>query len=112
MPYSHQPLPHTVLIGSFLRELAVVVRSGDVARLVSVPGVGRKTAERILVELKDKIEAPATVPAESQPIADDAVAALLALGYKQAEALRAVRAVGDKANDLEDLIKRALARLG
>jgi Holliday junction DNA helicase RuvA len=84
-----------VLSGMPPTELAGVLADGDVARLVSVPGVGKKTAERLVVELKSKVEdlaAEGRVEAGSTPIDEDAVTALVGLGYKQGEARKAVRA--------------------
>ena len=84
----------SVLSGIEAPELVAALRSGDVARLTRIPGVGKKTAERLVVELKDKMSdletadvAPAAAPS---PEADDLVSALLHLGYSRAEADRAV----------------------
>jgi Holliday junction DNA helicase RuvA len=102
-----------ILSGIEPAELAAVLTAGTISRLVAIPGVGRKTAERLVVELKDRIQAvagPSTAPADS--IEDDAVAALLGLGYKAAEASRAVRAARQGGADaLEAVIKKALAAL-
>ena len=99
------------------------IRAGDVATLAQCPGIGRKTAERLVVELKARVGAAMGGPAElSHGDADggsqagsahrDAVAALIALGYKTADADQAVRraalALGPDAAT-EGLIKRALA---
>lgn len=93
------------------------IRSGDVATLAKVPGIGKKTAERLVVELKGRVGGTATASAESgaAPIPSsavgDAVAALGALGYKIADADSAVRraslALGPDATT-EALIKKAL----
>lgn len=105
-----------VLSGMPPTELASVLADGDVARLVSVPGVGKKTAERLIVELKSKVEdlaAENRVEAGASPIDEDAVTALVGLGYKQGEARKAVRAAADgEDSSLEGLIKRALGALG
>jgi Holliday junction DNA helicase RuvA len=105
-----------VLSGMPPTELAAVLADGDVARLVSVPGVGKKTAERLVVELRSKVEdlaAESRVEAGSSPIDEDAVTALVGLGYKQGEARKAVRAAADSEDSsLEGLIKRALGALG
>ncbi len=93
-------------------ELAEALASGDVAALARAPGVGKKTAERLIVELRGKVQrvsgpAPAGVPAE-----DDAVAALVALGYSSAEAVRALREVpadGETATRVQAAL-RAMAR--
>jgi len=89
---------------------------GDVDRLTAIPGIGRKTAQRLLVELKDKVEAE--VPREELlvPGGDgrflEAVDALVALGYPKLQAERAVKDSLDDMPDvnLEDLIRQALRR--
>jgi len=103
-------------------ELVRCVQAQDTSALVKVPGVGKKTAERLLVELKDRFKAWETVPAmfelvpdngaaprAPQPTAEtDAVSALVSLGYKPQEASKAVSAVNEKGLSSEDLIRRAL----
>lgn len=105
--------------------LARAIRDEHVAAIVAVPGIGRKTAERLVVELRDKLEfMPVTAvsggvrgrEAGVLPRGDqfeDAVAALVTLGYSAAHAKEAVlRAGGEEADlSLEALVKRALARL-
>ena len=104
----------SVLSGMPTEELAGVLAEGEVARLTAVPGVGKKTAERLIVELRAKAaELPGAAPAGAKPAEEDAVAALVGLGYKQAEARRAVRAAADDgATALEDVIRQSLSRLG
>ena len=106
------------LSGLSVRELKVALVGGDVKRLSSVSGIGRKTAERMVVELKDKIsegEAIEAVAGAEEPTdlrARDAILALIALGYKQAEAQAAVRQImPGLAPDagVEDLVRKALA---
>ncbi|WP_248799845.1 MULTISPECIES: Holliday junction branch migration protein RuvA [unclassified Pseudomonas] len=104
-------------------ELVRCVQAQDTSALVRVPGVGKKTAERLLVELKDRFKAWETVPsmfalvpnqpdgAPAQPLASaesDAVSALISLGYKPQEASKAVSAIKDKGLSSEDMIRRAL----
>jgi Holliday junction DNA helicase RuvA len=95
-----------------------LVVAGDIAALSQIKGVGKKTAERIIVELRDKVGVSAAweaasaanaLPPEEQHI-NDAVLALIALGYKQAEAHKQVRAIRDKQPQatVEELIKEAL----
>jgi len=96
--------------------LAAAVAAGDLAALVAVPGVGRKTAERLLVEMKDKLQAPAALPETGDlppgsPQAE-ALNALLALGYKPAEATRLLKLAGDDTQSTEELIRRALQSAG
>jgi len=113
-----------VLSGIDSAELVGAVQRGDVARLTSVPGIGRKTAERLVVELRDKLDFLPTLSAPARardggvlPKSDrfdDAVAALVTLGYSSSQAQEAVRKAGADSPDLslEDIVKRSLARLG
>jgi Holliday junction DNA helicase RuvA len=93
------------------------LREKDVATLMRVPRVGRKKAEQIILDLADKIDsvggAPAGVGAPVGGIADDAIRALLSLGYNQSEADRAVRAVVESGNagETAGVVRAALARL-
>jgi Holliday junction DNA helicase RuvA len=87
-----------ILSGISAGELVATVRQEDVARLIVIPGVGRKTAERIIVELRDKLagleiagESDLRAPQQtSTAVVDDALSALLNLGYKRAVAQRAI----------------------
>ena len=110
-----------VLSGLKPPALARAIRDEQIGALVAISGVGRKTAERLIVELRDKIGAPAGA-ASAEPAAgvlpksgryDDAVAALVRLGYTATQAQEVVRAVGASSEDLslEDLVRRALAQL-
>lgn len=100
-------------------ELVRCVQAQDTATLVKVPGVGKKTAERLLVELKDRFKAweslpgiaPLVLPNQAAVVASaeaDAVSALVALGFKPQEASRAVAAVEGDDLSSEELIRRAL----
>ncbi len=104
----------SVLSGIDAGELAEVLAAEDVDRLVAVPGVGKKTAERMLVELRGKVVpqvSERTRVAETD-IESDAVLALVGLGYKPLDARRAVSATTEEAGkSIEELIKRSLARL-
>jgi Holliday junction DNA helicase RuvA len=104
-----------VLSGLEPDALANAVGSGAVDRLVAIPGVGRKTAERIVVELKDRVEMDPSGDdsgASSTQIENDAVLALVALGYKEPQARKAVSASAEVAGDsIETLIKTSLVRL-
>ena len=110
-----------VLGGLSVREIKAAIAEGDVKRLSSVKGLGRKTAEKIIVELKDKLTdgevleavsgAEASSPEEMRT--RDAVLALISLGYKQADALKMIKDVLPKIStnvSVEDLVRRALAR--
>lgn len=105
-----------VLSGMSPDEFSGCVAEGDVTRLTRLPGVGKKTAERLVVELRDKLDIPVTSggfggtsarPAEGSA-SGDAVAGLLALGYKQAEAERALARVDAQGKTSEDLIREVL----
>lgn len=113
----------TVLSGLRPHALATAIRDGNAARLVSVPGIGRKTAERLIVELRDKLElvsmpAPSSgdpgveVPARSAR-EEDAIAALVSLAYTRAQAQETVRLVAAELphGSLEEMVRRALARM-
>ncbi|WP_145010034.1 Holliday junction branch migration protein RuvA [Pseudomonas oryzihabitans] len=100
-------------------ELVRCVQAQDTSVLVKVPGVGKKTAERLLVELKDRFKAwenlpaiaPLVLPNQAPAAASaeaDAVSALVALGFKPQEASRAVAAVEGEDLSSEELIRRAL----
>ena len=103
-----------VLSGLSEAELATCIAREDVARLTQIPGIGRKTAERLIVELRDKMaaepplaSAPTSTPAPADPIGE-AVSALVALGYKPNEASRVVRAVPNTGLSTEEIIRQAL----
>jgi Holliday junction DNA helicase RuvA len=107
-----------ILSGIPAEELARALRVGDQARLVAIPGVGRKLAERMIVELKDKLATLSTTGVESpkpeigSQVMQDAVSALVNLGYKRPEAEKMVREVlrsGDRS--LENVLKDTLRRL-
>ena len=109
----------TILSGISARDFARAVLEGDAAALTGLPGVGQKTAERLIVELRDKLsdeiepasgDSATAVPATAghpSPVSD-AVSALTALGYKAHEASRMVRAVDAAGLETEAIIKAAL----
>ncbi|MEO0438008.1 MAG: Holliday junction branch migration protein RuvA [Pseudomonadota bacterium] len=107
-----------ILSGMDGDSFAQVVQAGDVSSLVALPGVGKKTAERLVIEMRDRLkdwsssasgESPRNeVPKSSDHLAD-AEGALIALGYKPTEAARLVAAVADDTIlDSEELIRLAL----
>jgi Holliday junction DNA helicase RuvA len=103
----------SVLSGMSVGELAQAVTLQDAARLTRVPGIGKKTAERLMLELKGKLGADLGVAAGGLPATDhagDVLNALLALGYSEKEALSAVKAVPAGAG-VSDGIKHALKAL-
>ena len=106
----------TVLSGIPPTELVDALRRSDVRRLVAVPGVGKKTAERMVLELAEKASnLPGEAPSkEPQVVAsDDVLSALVNLGYRKAEAERAVDAVARTGApaDFSAFLKEALRRL-
>ncbi len=80
--------------------------------LTGIPGIGKKTAQRLVLELKGKVELPEGEFAEVSPLDQEVVAALVTLGYSAAEAQRAARAVPASEKVLEDRIRAALRYLG
>ncbi|SDG70613.1 Holliday junction DNA helicase subunit RuvA [Pseudomonas benzenivorans] len=109
-----------LMSGLEVDELVRCVQAQDTSVLVRIPGVGKKTAERLLVELKDRFKAWETVPGMATLVVEprgggtvssaetDAVSALISLGYKPQEASRAVSAIKGEGLSSEDLIRRAL----
>jgi Holliday junction DNA helicase RuvA len=104
-----------ILSGISVEGFAHCVRAEDAASLVKVPGIGRKTAERLIVEMRDRLdEAQATAaaqpptPGREPRAADEAYGALVALGYKPAEAARLLKKVDADGLGAEDIIREAL----
>jgi len=113
----------TLLSGMSPEEFIFIIQAHDVSALVKLPGVGKKTAERLIVELSDKLEKLNGVGSSAftdqvlQGIAPDAaseaVSALISLGYKPAEASRMIRVIENKTNlASQDLIRTALQLVG
>ena len=110
-----------VLSGMKPHALARAIRDEQLGALVTIPGIGRKTAERLVVELRDKLDLPPGAPPSGAEVGvlprseklEDAVAALLRLGYTAAQAKEVVRAVSAESEDisLEDLVRRSLIAL-
>lgn len=102
-----------ILSGLDASSFAACILDGDVKTLTGLPGVGKKTAERLIIEMRDKVT---TLAGEHRPeidavtanIADDAEAALIGLGYRPQEAALALSKLEDSGQDLEALIKQAL----
>ena len=106
----------TVLSGIPPVELIEALRKQDVRRLVAVPGVGKKTAERMVLELSEKaagFAAEPTTGTAAAVAADDVISALVNLGYRRAEAERAVDGVARAGSpaDFGDYLKLALKKL-
>ena len=107
-----------ILSGMSVDDLVPAVRAGDLVRLTRIPGVGRKTAERMVVELRDKLaamETPETVrqPAATSGTSADVVSALLNLGYEQHAAEQAVERAGKDGSpeSFEALLRATLQQL-
>jgi len=104
-----------LLSGISVEAFALCVQNQDIAALTRVPGIGRKTAERLVVEMRDRLGptadsaafAVASLPAAANPEAE-AFGALVALGYRPAEATRLLKAAGPGTHSTEELIRRAL----
>lgn len=104
-------------------DLRFAVLSGDAKAISAAPGIGKKTAEKIIIELKDKLDleemlepkavaAPESVNGISGEVQSEAVQALVALGYGSTESLRAVKKVDmSQAETVEDVLKQALKNL-
>jgi len=110
-----------VLSGMSVNNFKTAVVNSDVAMLSKISGLGKKTAERIVLELKDKVGVAAAweaasathAPTPEQERVNEAVLALIALGYKQVEAHRVVRELQEKERDksAEELVKLALKQM-
>ena len=108
----------TILSGASGDALARHVADGDTAALTALPGIGKKTAERIIIELRDKLD-HLPLPASGAGAAGgrvsaqrEAADALRALGYKEAEVSRLLRDINDPELDAEALIRNALQQVG
>jgi holliday junction DNA helicase RuvA len=109
-----------VLSGVSTQDFARLVQAGDVVALTKIPGIGKKTAERIIVELRDRLDGLGThvsglASASSAPLdpAAEATVALQQLGYKPAEVTRLVQKVAAQGDSAETIIRKALrAALG
>ncbi|MGB5259233.1 MAG: Holliday junction branch migration protein RuvA [Gammaproteobacteria bacterium] len=107
----------TILSGMEPQQFVRCIQQGDTETLVRLPGIGKKTAERLVIELRDRLEkgsalsgAPSVDPAVAVPVnpVEDAVSALVGLGYKPQEASRMVRAVSSGDLSSEEIIRQAL----
>jgi holliday junction DNA helicase RuvA len=106
-----------ILSGMGLDELVPAIRKGDLAQLVRIPGVGRKTAERIVLELRDKLAAvdvpEAGKPATRSQLESDVASALVNLGYDERAVESAMaKSGGMVGNDFESLLRASLQVLG
>ena len=104
----------TILSGMAAAELGNAIRGNDLARLTKIPGIGRKTAERLVLELRDKLpvagqEVVTAVPALSA-VQEDVLSALVNLGYQQAAAEKALASVA-KDGSFDAMFRGALAAM-
>ncbi len=105
----------SVLSGATVDEFARLVHSGDIVALTRIPGIGKKTAERIVVELRDRVEALGAVSltgfgnrgVPADPVSE-ATVALQSLGYKPVEVTRMVKAAAAEGDTAEAIIRKAL----
>ncbi len=103
----------TILSGMPAADLVNAIRGNDVARLTRIPGIGRKTAERMVLELRDKLAdfgAAPPVPAIS-PVQEDVLSALINLGYNRPAAERAIATVSRNSDSFDTLFRQAMAML-
>jgi holliday junction DNA helicase RuvA len=113
-----------LLSGISVEAFSRCIENEDIAALIKVPGIGRKTAERLIVEMRDRLKDPVFAigaPPDGVLEADwrktvspesEAHDALLALGYRPAEATRLLKAIGPGTHSTEELIRRALQGAG
>jgi len=110
-----------VLSGLSDEDFVLCVTTGDTSGLTRVPGIGRKTAERLVMEMRDAFRdglegipgaAPLAAPGKAGDPVADAVLALVALGYRQPEALRAVRSQGTEGRTSDEIVRDALRAMG
>ncbi len=103
---------HILSLGS-ISEIGAAINRGDVAYLTQVSGIGKKTAERIVVELKDKILFGESVYMENygSGAIGDAVAGLVGLGYSLVDARAVVKSIDSKDKNTEQLLKEALQKI-
>ncbi|MCK5395961.1 MAG: Holliday junction branch migration protein RuvA [Gammaproteobacteria bacterium] len=106
----------TILSGMSAEDFSRCILEGDSKALTQLPGVGKKTAERLVVELKDRIEkdvsiklpgAPEKIERQASPV-NDAVSALISLGYKAQQASQMIRAMDVDGKSTEEIIRSAL----
>ncbi|PCI72649.1 MAG: Holliday junction branch migration protein RuvA [Gammaproteobacteria bacterium] len=110
-----------ILSAMSANEFVQNVRQGDVNRLVKIPGVGKKTAERLIIEMKDRLKGW-SIPSNANGLnnemslvnnshVEEAISALVALGYKQQAASQAIKKIGDDTLPSASLIRQALKNM-
>jgi len=104
----------TILSGIAAPDFVLCVQNRDAAALTRLPGIGKKTAERLVVEMQDRLGetvggiTATRIPGIASNPVNDAISALVALGYKQADADRMIRAVASEDMPSEEMIREAL----
>ena len=105
-----------VLSALSVRDLSLAIVTGDAAALARAPGIGKKTAQRLILELKDKVDSSALTmqgggsiqPVKAGSAQDEAIEALMALGYQASEAARAVGGLSPMPEDASEIVRQAL----
>lgn len=109
-------LAQGILSGIQIDELKEALKLGNLSRIIAVPGIGRKTAERLLIDLRDKVDAITMEKETGLPykMKDDAIAALTTLGYNLKAAEKVIRdiLISNPSIQLEELIRQALGQFG
>lgn len=104
-----------ILSGLTSEDLVSCITVGDAEQLVRIPGIGRKTAERLIVDLRDRLDSSSgdkqSLPVGITTPEQDAISALLTLGYRSSDAVRAVRESDALGDSVEELIRNALKNL-
>lgn len=112
----------SMLSGMSADEIIAALRNNDLAKLTAIPGVGRKTAERLVIELRDKVasisptteaESDGSAPESGERMFDDALSALVNLGYQKSAAEKALRAASEELDgpNVQRLLRAALRKL-
>lgn len=105
----------TILSGMVAEEMVNAIRGNDVARLTRIPGIGKKTAERMVLELRDKM--PQQIAGEAAPAPvlsseeEDLLSALMNLGYQRATAEKALASIGKNGGSFEKMFRDAMGAL-
>ena len=107
----------TILSGMSADAMVNAIRSGDIVRLTKIPGIGKKTAERMVLELRDKLAATTTTPEAAVPVLspaeEDVISALVNLGYQRIAAEKALANINsrEKSGSFDDLFRATLGGL-
>ena len=104
----------TILSGMPAEAMVAAIKGNNIASLTRIPGIGKKTAERMVLELRDKLEAFAVpaVAAAASPVEEDVISALVNLGYQRQLAEKALARLGTSENEgFDGLFRKALAAL-